>query len=405
MELVSVRVEASPSARGRVRLVGDVAYDDRPGTSEPYWFDVPEEFAADLSLSGNPWLACLLPLAVVRREPLRLCRPCDPGLIANAARLMEIWSRWDRRRRPVSIEASRGTTEPGPSPREAAAFFSGGIDSFFMALRNAEDSAAGKVPKFDRVISVWGFDIPIEAGGEYARLKLRLTEAAERLGWPLLDVATNLRAVRFREADWGRLAHGGAMAGIGLALEPRFHSLCVAATHDDAGLYPWGSHPDTDPLFSTSITRMRNVGAGVPRSEKTLFVSRSEAAMRALHVCYKTSTADNCCNCRKCLLAMATLEVAGVLDRCPPLCRRRLDLDQVRRLYLRAPSYRHMYGDVARRARASGRSDLAEAISAAIRRSRLMKPWLVILQWLGTKRGVWRIARRLRLRTLEGSVQ
>jgi hypothetical protein len=34
-----------------------------------------------------------------------------------------------------------------------------------------------------------------------------------------------------------------------------------------------------------------------------------------------------------------------------------------------------------------------------------MKPWLVVLEWLGTQRGVWRIARRLRLRTLEGSVQ
>src|ERR1700744_5718174 len=98
MELVGVRVEESPSTRGRVRLVGEVAYDDRPGAPEQYWFDVPEELAGDLSLSGNPWLACLLPLAVVRREPLRLSRPCDPVLVANASRLMKIWCGWDRSR-------------------------------------------------------------------------------------------------------------------------------------------------------------------------------------------------------------------------------------------------------------------------------------------------------------------
>jgi hypothetical protein len=255
------------------------------------------------------------------------------------------------------------------------------------------------------LLSVWGFDVPIEAAEEYARLRLRLNDAAARLGWPLLDVATNLRAMRFREADWGKLAHGAAMASIGLALERRFHSVCFAATHGDGGFYPWGSHPDTDPLFSTSITQVQTVGVGVARRDKTLFVSRSEIAMRALHVCYKTSTADNCCNCRKCLLAMLTLELAGVLDRCPPLCRRRLDAERVRNLYLRSPSYRRMYRDLAARARAAGRSDLAEAISTAVRRSVFMKPWLVVLQWLSTKRGVWRLARWLRLRTLAGSVQ
>jgi hypothetical protein len=404
MELVSVRIEEAPSSLGRVRLVGDVAYDDRPRALERYWFEVPEGLAGDLSLSGNPWLACLLPLAVTRGESLRLCRPCDPVLIDNAARIMKIWSSWDKSRRPILVDAPRCATAPG-SDRETGALFSGGIDSFFMALRNAEQAAAGIVPKIDRLLCVWGFDVPIEASGEYELLSRSLREATRELGMDLLSVATNLRSLRFREASWGKLAHGAAMASVGLLLERRFHSICFAATPGDRRLYPWGSHPDTDPLFSTSITRVVDVGVGVPRSEKTLVVARSEAALRALHVCYKTSGADNCCDCRKCLLAILTLEIAGLLDRCPPLRRRRLDLERVRKLYLRAPSYRHMYRDLQRRARAAGRKDLADAISAAVRRSRLMKPWLVVLEWLGTKRGIWRIARRLRLRALAGSVQ
>lgn len=123
MDLVSVRVEEAPT-RSRVRLVGDVAYDDRPRTPEPYWFEFPEEFAGDLSATGNPWLACLLPLAVVRREPLRLCRPRDPTLVGNATRLMETWFRWNRRHRP-SAEESRSRS-PGVGQEAAACGTSAG---------------------------------------------------------------------------------------------------------------------------------------------------------------------------------------------------------------------------------------------------------------------------------------
>ena len=74
MELVSIRIEESPHAAGRVRLVGDVAYDDRPGT-EAYWLEVDEEYAGSLSLSGSPWLALLLPLAATLGQKLRIGAP------------------------------------------------------------------------------------------------------------------------------------------------------------------------------------------------------------------------------------------------------------------------------------------------------------------------------------------
>ncbi len=405
MELVSVRVAEAPSARGRVRLLGDVVYDDRPREPEQYWFDVPEKYAGSLSISGNPWLACLLPLAVKRGEALRLCLPADPMLLANAARLMQIWSGWYKRLRPIRLEASSSLTDPGSGVRKAGAFFSGGIDSFYMALRDTDQERIAGVPRIDKLLCVWGFDIHIDTAHEFQRLRSRLSEAADALGKELVDVATNLREVRFREVDWGRLSHGGALASVGLALERGFDSLCIAGTHSDGPLRPWGSHPETDPLLSTSITKIFHVGVGIPRSEKTEYVSRSDVAMRSLHVCYRINSADNCCDCRKCLLAILTLEVLGALDRCPALRRRTLDLDRVRKIYLRSPAYRRLYRDIEIRARAAGRRDIAEAIAMCLRRSRRMKPLLVTLRWLETKRGIWRIARLLRLRTLAGSVQ
>jgi len=166
MELVSVRIGEAPSAPKRVRLVGDVVYDDRPGQVEPYWFEVPEKYAQSLSLSGNPWITSLLPLAVTLRQPLRIHAPVDPVLFENIPKLMETWAAWYRRRfpwiRPVSVDAPRKATELGPGPRESAAFFSGGVDSFYMVLRN---------PEIRRLLCVRGFDIPLRVASRIPRAR------------------------------------------------------------------------------------------------------------------------------------------------------------------------------------------------------------------------------------------
>jgi hypothetical protein len=163
MELASVRIAKSPYGRGRVRLVGDVIYDDRRAKPEQYWFDVPEAYGDSLSVSGNPWLACLLPLAVTRGEPLRLCRPIDPVLSQNAARLMQIWVGWYPRLRIVPIEAEVKPVQAGTGPSETAAFFSGGVDSFFTVLRDRETRDRAAFPVIDRLLCVWEPDSSSEA--------------------------------------------------------------------------------------------------------------------------------------------------------------------------------------------------------------------------------------------------
>lgn len=401
MELVSVRVAESPSDRGRVRLVGDVLYDDRPGKIEPYWFEFPARYAGALSVSGNPWLACLLPLAVTRGEPLRLRLPVDPLLLSNASRLMAIWSQWYPELRPVSLEAEAKPTQPAPGVRASGAFFSGGVDSFYMVLRDRNGARPADVPAIDKLLLVRGFDIPVEAVAEFERLRASLSQAADALGLELVDVATNLRAVRFREANWGRLSHGSALASVGLAVERGFQSLCIAATHYDGPVRPWGSQPETDPLLSTGITRIFHVGVLIPRREKTEYIAGFDVALRHLHVCYRLGSAENCCDCEKCLLAILTLEVLGVLDRCPPLRRRSLDLKRVRKLVILSRPSLRLYRDLEARARAGGREEIADAIAACLRRTRRMKPVIAVLVWGRSQRGIWRISKRLHRRIVE----
>jgi hypothetical protein len=408
MELVSVRIEESPLALGRVRLVGDVAYDDRPGT-EAYWFEVDEEHAGALSLSGSPWLACLLPLAVTLGQKLRLGAPVDPLLFENAPRLMETWTTWYRKRFPhLRVVAIEAELEKAPrvrvAPLKTGAFFSGGIDSFYTILRNAELEDRSAFPRIDSLLWVGGFDLPLGSPEEeFGRLRSRLSAAAQELGMGFLDVRTNLRTTRFRAASWGHVAHGCALASVGLALEGLFQTIYIGATHESGEGKPWGSQPDTDPLLSTRSTRFVHDGA-MRRSDKTEHISRSEVAMRTLHVCFRSGSAENCCDCRKCLLAMMTLELLGAMPRCSAFPRP-LDLQRVRRVYLRGPTYWRHYGDVLVRARKSGRSDIARAIVACRWRYCFMKPAMTAIEWLGKRKGLRRVARVLRPALLKGTVR
>ena len=405
MELVSVRTSGAASTGGRTRLLGEVVYDDRPGKPEEFWFEVPEEWADSLSLTGNPWLTCLLPLAVTLGEPLRLCAPVDPELYAGVTRVMQMWAGWFPRLRPVEIEAASKPSELDGRSREVAGFFSGGIDSFYMVLKNREAASPPDLPGITRLVSVWGFDIPIQADEEFRRLRSRLSDAARELGKDFLDIATNLRATRFRETNWGRLAHGGALAAVALTLERRFRLVHIAGTHSDGPVRPWGSHPRTDPLLSTSITRFVHDGNGIRRAKKTVYLSGSDLAMRTLHVCFRIRSAENCCDCPKCLLVMLTFEVLGVRESATTFRARPLDLHRVRRIYLRSGAYVRYYQDVALRARAAGKPELADAIDACVRRSLLLQPMVRSLDWMKTRRILWRVARRLRPLVLRNSPQ
>ena len=408
MELVSVRIEESPQASGRVRLVGEVAYDDRPGL-ETYWYEVDEEHAPALSLSGTPWLAGLLPLAATLGQKLRIARPVDPLLAENAPRITEMWASWYRKRfpwlRPVTVEADIEASPPAPAASEIGAFFSGGIDSFFTVLRNADLEDRAKFPRIDRLVWVGGFDLPLGSPeGEFRRLRDKLSGAAHGLGLAFLDVRTNLRETRLRDVGWGHLAHGCALASVGLALERRFRALYIAPSYEKGELKPWGTHPETDPMLSTRTTRFIHDTLGPRRIVKLERICRSDVAMRSLHVCFRSGTAENCCGCRKCLLAMLMLEVSGDMNRCT-VFPRPLDLDRVRRVWLRGPFYMEMFGEVMVRARKAGRMDIVRAIAACRWRYRWTKPVVTVLDAFRRRKGLWRVAHVVRPAVLGGTVR
>lgn len=389
MELREITAESSPFGSTRVRLQALVRYERGTPAQERYWFDVPATHADALSSTGNPWLACLLPLAARAGEPLRLSQPVDCALLTNATHLMRIWREWYPDVQVVPVEAS--IDERDRKPHRGAAFFSGGVDSFFTAVRDRSTAIPPERAPVNDLITVWGFDIPLARRDAFERLRTRYAEVAAALGKQFVDVITNLRETRFQEAQWSRLAHGAALASVALVLEGRYHTAYIAGSGSYRDIHPWGSHAFTDPLFSTASTAIVFDGPAFLRTDKIGLIARNPEALRHLRVCFELESDENCGRCDKCSRTMLALELYGVLAQCETFPSRALDASTVARMNLSHPFMQREMQDLRSLAHARGRADLARAIDGALvrarRRDRLRQGANVVLQPL---RDTWR---------------
>ncbi|MGH7367598.1 MAG: hypothetical protein ACREK9_14410 [Candidatus Rokuibacteriota bacterium] len=391
MKLAHTTVTESPLGRDHVRLSGEVQYDRRPLGPETYWFDIPAEYEESLSGSGNPWLACLTPLAATLGEPLRIDEPVDPLLLKNIRGLVDLWKNWYPELHLIPIEAPNVAPACPDPPRRTAAFFSGGIDAFFTLLRHQDPTRSYERISIDDVIFVWGFDIPLDRPDGFERTRRAMELVADKLGKNLVVAATNLKTTRLqRDAPWGPLWHGSGIASVGLALEKRYGRLLIASTYSYLNLAPWGSHPLSDPLLSTTATQVVHDDACFSRAAKTELVAQADIALQTLRVCWNSKSDRNCSNCNKCFRTMATLEVLGVLDRCSTFDRDRFSLERLARVFSGDHNDRILLLEVRDLARRMGRGDIAAAVEESLVRSKRVQKWISLAQWLGTKPYVWR---------------
>jgi len=311
-----------------LRLNGRLEYAEG---SRDVWFEIPDELEPELSRSGAPWLLTMLPVAAKTGEAIDLSLPVDPFFLENIRGLVGTWKHWYPELHTFDI---RVPTERSPAAASRVAqFFSGGVDSWFTLLRHCEST-----PTFEQVgdvhdlITVWGFDIAIERPEEFTQLSDSAAAIAERYGKKHIVIATNLRERMdgaWKSAwgpDWGPLSHGAALAAVGLLLEPRDSRILIASTHRFWEPFPYGSHPLTDTLFSTSATQFAHDHALYSRTDKTERIAQSDFAMSKLKVCYAEGAFKNCSRCVKCHRMLLSFDILGILDKATSF-----DLDVYRR--------------------------------------------------------------------------
>ena len=158
-------------------------------------------------------------------------------------------------------------------------------------------------------------------------------------------------------------------------MERRFIQMMISADLGHKyGIAIWGSHPRTDPLFSTRHTSIVHYGSEFDRFERTAYLAGAETAMRYLRVCWESSIGANCGECEKCVRTMAAMEVLGILDQCSTFPANAFSLRKLENIYSGALGV--YYQNLRDHALEHGRSDIAAAIDKSLRYSRRVDRWL-----------------------------
>jgi hypothetical protein len=407
VQLAHTEVIPSPDNEGWTRLAGEVTYDDPSLPPEQYWLEVPDRLAGYLSGSGNPWLACLLPVAVRLGEPLRIDMPVDRVLFENTQELMHIWKEWYPHLHvvPVEVEVVDSTLREGAG--RTAALFSGGVDAFHAVMDYDAKAGGGAHAPIDDLVVIWGFDMDLHWHQAIRDVRKDLQDAASDLGKELVEIASNVRDTRLRALNrW--LSSGSFLAGTVLALGERYGRVLIASSNSTAGLRPFGTHPLTDPLLSTGHTQIIHYGVETTRTEKTALVTQSDVAMRVLRVCWDTDTGGNCGECDKCYRTMITLDILGALERCETFKGKSYDLEKVAHTHSLEVWEISYLREIADFACARGKPEIAQALEHGIRLSKRARRWLPLLhrvrQRLEDSPALWGPLRPVR-RVLRGLVE
>lgn len=396
MRVYNIRRELTTQDEHHVaRLTADVAYADGE-RGERYWFEVPALYSDSLTHSGNPWLLALLPLAMRLGEPLEIDAPIDRVLLANARESVDIWRYWDPEIHKVTISAplinADNHTESG-----VAAFFSGGVDSFYTLLTHTTEEAPYNI---DDLLCIWGFDVPLDQVDAFAQMQKQLTHAAHQLAKNLIPIKTNLRETRVERASnngFGPFYHGYALGAVALILERRYQYILVPSNGVGPEESPWGTHPLTVPLLSSNATRFVWDPISASRLEKLRLLAKSKVAENTLHVCFKLKNDQNCGRCEKCYRTQLGLELLGARERFTTFNPEAFSLDEVPNLYMYSQNgdRENFYQEMQTVARELGKDKIAAAIERGFKHGQQYKFWLPIRNQLWELPVIWRLGRLL----------
>jgi hypothetical protein len=310
-----------------------------------------------ISESSSPFLAASLVPAMRIGKPLSVEGKVSPKLLASVPTVERVLSGWYGHLTPIQVNA-----EPAPEHKAVgvACFFSGGVDSFYSVLRHLDEVTG--------LVFVHGFDIQPRDVLLRACVSESLRKAAARLGKPLIEVETNVRAFSDQFTLWSEEYHGSALASVALLLSPQFGRFYIPASFSPHYSPPWGSHKDLDPLWSTDATDIIHDGWDASRVEKVRLVASSDVAMQSLRVCWENRGGRyNCGRCEKCIRTMVNLRIVGALGRCTTFDNR-LDLRAVERVPIPDECARAFVEENLEAARESGQDELARAIARSLGR-------------------------------------
>jgi len=317
------------------------------------WYRFP--LSCHVRLSSEPFVAAGLLPAMLKGEPVQVAPgfPISTEFLENITELQRIFHCWNRLLKIVEVQCDTAPAQPGNE--HVGCFYSGGVDSSHTLIRNLQT--------ITDMVLINGFDFMIEPE-MFDRITARNATIAHQLNKNLLPVKTNFYLFEQANRLQRTLSHGSCLASVALALG--FGTFYVPSSHTYTydELYPHGSHPLTDRLWSNGTTEIIHYGSGWHRSKKLEEITSFPAILENLVVCW-INPDQNCGKCVKCLRTMTSLRLLGVSSpTLPPLT----SAKQLRSMQIDGPSSLAFAKDNLEMALARGDREIQKELESLIRR-------------------------------------
>ena len=263
---------------------------------------------APLRASPEAFAGLFLLPALATQARLRVQAPLDPTWVLGTRTLTGIYADWWGYPVTYPIDARVTASDESPPAPAHALWFTGGVDAFHALLTASS--------RYDHLVFVRGFDAK---RGDEIRLRAfeaSLADIGKATSKRVLLLETDLREhPLFAAVSWER-THGAALAAVGHVLGRLVGAMTIPPTWSHARLGPWGSHPETDELWSTHRMRIFHGEGGTSYVDRVRRIAGYPLTWQHLRVCGEDlSEGVNCSRCEKCLRTMVSLDGVGALDR------------------------------------------------------------------------------------------
>jgi hypothetical protein len=268
------------------------------------WFKFPERFREIYSRSFDPFLVAIIFPAMRTGQDIVIHGHVSPMLLRNLEEFQSAWSLWDKqryRRIDISPEGEE-TNQIAPGSNQAIAAFTGGVDSFFTALRHLNSIELQYPYDIQAGLMISGLDIHPARINEFHRKSQIIGTTLNNLGVVFIPVESNIYHFRVNWIERVNSYTNSIAAGM-MLFKQAFPYGLVASTYPYTDLkIPHSSNPVVDHLLSSDSFKLIHDGASYDRIEKTRIIAPWGAVQKGLRVCWEgDDLSENCCECEKCI--------------------------------------------------------------------------------------------------------
>jgi hypothetical protein len=256
----------------------------------------------ELPRGADPSFAAwgLLAPAMAEGINIRINRPIDPEVAANATRLSQIWEMWvPGLYRSICIGGSGEWSRRQRTRLPPFHFYSGGVDSTFSLLRHSDLKRRG------HAVTVFGLDYRCDDsrsdGSKFADLIAKTDPLLDRANFDRIVVRTNSH----RRPQ--SITHSFTLASCAFLLRDLFEGAILPADRtpaQDMVTFPWGTNHVTNPYFKGTDFAIQTACAELSRTEKLAIMSPDAWPYIAFCRNQKALPA-NCGKCNKCIRTKA----------------------------------------------------------------------------------------------------